>query len=82
MTTPPSTSEIQTLLESELPDVTWTVGGDGYQYQVQGVGDMFDGLNAVKRQQAVYKVLNPMIASGSLHAITIKTYTEAEFAAL
>ncbi|WP_221797585.1 BolA family protein [Oceanobacter mangrovi] len=79
---PPSPNEIQDLLEAQLPDVKWTVNGDGYQYMVQGVGEFFAGLNAVKRQQAVYKVLNPMIANGSLHAVTIKTYTDAEFAAL
>lgn len=71
-------SEIQALLESSLPDIQWTVDGDGYQYFVEGVGAAFEGLNAVKRQQLVYKILNPMIADGSLHAVTIRTYTPAE----
>lgn len=73
-----SPSEIQSLLESALPEAKWTVDGDGYQYFVEGVGDLFEGLNAVKRQQTVYKVLNPMIADGRLHAVTIKTFTDAE----
>jgi len=71
-------SEILTLLENDRPDIQWSVDGDGYQYQVEGIGDAFEGLNAVKRQQLVYSVLNPRIADGSLHAVTIRTYTPAE----
>ncbi|MFK4752137.1 BolA family protein [Oceanobacter antarcticus] len=79
--TPSTLSEIQAMLESQFPDVQWSVDGDGYQYQVEGIGDHFEGLNAVKRQQVVYKVLNPLIANGSLHAVTIRTFTSAEYAA-
>ena len=71
-------SEIQTLLENNRPDIQWHVDGDGYQYLVEGIGDAFEGLNAVKRQQLVYGILNSLIADGSLHAVTIRTYTPAE----
>ncbi|MDO6681975.1 MULTISPECIES: BolA family protein [unclassified Oceanobacter] len=78
---PSAISEILTLLNTQLPDIQWHVDGDGYQYLVEGVGDHFEGLNAVKRQQVVYQVLNPLIAAGSLHAVTIRTFTSAEYAA-
>lgn len=71
-------SEILALLEKDRPDIQWVVDGDGYQYLVEGVGTAFEGLNPVKRQQLVYGVLNPLIADGSLHAVTIRTYTPAE----
>ncbi len=73
-----SPAEILQILQTESPEVNWTVDGDGYQYFVDAVGDVFDGLNAVKRQQFVYRILNPYIADGRLHAVTIRVFTPAE----
>ena len=43
-------SQIVALLEAAFPDCTIAVeGGDG-KFMVSAVGDVFDGLNAVKRQ--------------------------------
>ncbi len=71
-------NEIQTLLEASLPTIQWHVDGDGYKYEVEGVGDAFEGLNAVKRQQLVYSALNALIADGTLHAVVIRTFTPSE----
>lgn len=69
---------IKQLLEAEFPDCRIAVeGGDG-KYLVTAVGDVFDGLNAVKRQQAVYKVLNAHIASGAIHAVSMRLLSNAE----
>ncbi|ASP38753.1 cell division protein BolA [Bacterioplanes sanyensis] len=73
-----SPAEILQILQSEAPEVNWTVDGDGYKYQVHAVGDVFSGLNAVKRQQFVYQLLNPYIADGRIHAVTIVAQTPAE----
>jgi len=70
-------NEILEVLQAEAPDVTWTVN-DGYVKEITGVGEVFEGLNAVKRQQLVYKILNPYIVDGRLHAVSIQTYTPAE----
>lgn len=74
-------TEILAILQAAQPDVTWAVDGDGYKYEVNAVGAVFDGLNAVKRQQFVYRILNPYIADGRIHAVTIRTLTPAEQAA-
>jgi acid stress-induced BolA-like protein IbaG/YrbA len=71
-------SEILSLLQQQHPEIDWQVETDGYYFTVTGVGEAFAGLNAVKRQQLVYAVLNPLIASGALHAVIIKTFTPAE----
>jgi acid stress-induced BolA-like protein IbaG/YrbA len=73
-----SPAEILEVLQSEAPEVTWSTDGDGYHNQVEGVGAVFEGLNAVKRQQYVYRILNPYIADGRLHAVSIRTFTPAE----
>lgn len=71
-------SQITTLLDAELSDCQVSVeGGDG-KYLVTVVGDMFEGLNPVKRQQAIYKILNEHIASGAIHAVTMNLKTVSE----
>lgn len=73
-----SPEEILSVLQEKAPEVEWTTDGDGYHNQVIGVGTVFSGLNAVKRQQYVYAILNPYIADGRLHAVSIKTFTPEE----
>ncbi len=72
--------EVQALLAEKLTECQVQVDGDGYKYEITVVGDVFDGLNAVKRQQYVYAALNEKIADGSIHAVTIKTFTPAQWA--
>lgn len=71
-------NQIVDLLVAELPDCDVTVeGGDG-KYLVTAVGDIFEGLNAVKRQQTIYRILNQHITSGAIHAVTMRLKTVAE----
>jgi len=71
-------SQITTELNAELSDCQVTVdGGDG-KYLVTVIGDVFEGLNAVKRQQAIYKILNENIISGAIHAVTMSLMTVTE----
>jgi len=55
------------------------VEGDGYHYHITAVAYFFEGMTKIKRQQKIYTILNDYIVSGSLHAITIKAYTPAEW---
>ncbi|MGR6873495.1 BolA family protein [Pseudomonas sp. HK3] len=75
-----SPEDLQTLLEEKLPHCQVSVDGDGYKYEITVVTDEFEGLNPVKRQQYVYAALNEKITDGSVHAVTIKTYTQAQWA--
>ena len=71
--------QIKQLLDVELSQSEITVeGGDG-KYLVTVVSNLFDGLNAVKRQQRIYQVLNEHISSGAIHAITMRLFTVEEF---
>jgi acid stress-induced BolA-like protein IbaG/YrbA len=71
-------SQITTELDAELSDCQVTVeGGDG-KYLVTVIGDVFEGLNAVKRQQSIYKILNEHITSGAIHAVTMSLMTVTE----
>ncbi len=70
--------QIQVLLESALPGCEIAVEGGGGKFLVSAVGEVFAGLNAVKRQQTIYKILNQHIASGAIHAVTMRLQTAAE----
>lgn len=71
--------DVQTLLQSHLPDCTVIVRSDGGRFDITAIGQSFAGLSAVKRQQLVYQALNPYIADGSIHAVTMQTYTQEEY---
>ena len=74
--------QIKQLLDVELSQSEITVeGGDG-KYLVTVVSNLFDGLNAVTRQQRIYQVLNEHISSGAIHAITMRLFTVEEFNAV
>lgn len=55
------------------------VSGNGYHYQLIIVSNDFAGMTRVARQQWVYAKLQDYITSGELHALTMKTWTEAEW---
>lgn len=74
-----SNEELEQRLK-ESPDIAFVkADGDGYHYQLVVVSDVFIGKSAVARQQWVYRKLNDFITTGSLHALTMKTWTKEEW---
>lgn len=71
--------EIQSVLMNALPLQQVIVSGDGSHFQVIVVGELFDGMSRVKKQQTVYGPLMPFIADNRMHAVSIKAYTPAEW---
>jgi len=67
--------DVKALLKAEFPEADVDASTDGYHYEVTVISDSFEGLNAVKRQQAVYKALNAQIQDGTIHAVKIKALT-------
>lgn len=74
--------EIEKALSAEFEGADITAAGADGKYQVRIISDAFAGLNAVKRQQSVYRVLNPHIASGAIHAISMQLLTREEHAGI
>lgn len=52
---------------------------DGSHVAIIAVGAVFENVNRVKKQQLVYNPLKPSIESGEIHAVSIKSYTPAEW---
>lgn len=72
--------DVKQLLESALSECDVQVQGDGSHFDIIVVGDVFEGLRPLKKQQLVYGVLNEKIADGSIHAVNMKTFTRAQWA--
>ena len=62
-----------------MPDADVAVEGAGANYDITVVSDDFAGMRPVKKQQAVYAALRDAIASGSIHAVNIRTFTRDEW---
>ena len=71
--------DIKRILEEGLELTEVHVTGDGYHFQVYAVGNIFDGMSRVKKQQMVYAPLKAQISDGSLHALSIKTFSEEQW---
>ena len=73
-----SVEALQQRLQDAFPGDRIIASGDGYHFQVQVISAQFSGLRPVQRQQKVYGCLNDWIATGELHALTIKATTPDE----
>ena len=70
--------DIEARLRDALSEAEVVVDGDGNRFTIDVVSDHFEGLSRVKRQQVVYAAIDDLIASGAIHAVTIKAGTKAE----
>jgi len=75
------TSVVEGLIRAGMPDAEVQVSGDGSHFDAVVVSDAFEGLALIKRQRLVMDTVKPQIASGELHALSIKTYTREQWAA-
>lgn len=71
--------EFSRMIEEVLTDARATVTGDGSKFEAVVVSEAFEGLSTVKRHQRVYRIFSEQLASGAMHALTIKAYTPTEW---
>lgn len=65
-------------LKQQFPDGTVEITGEGGKFLATVVSEQFAGLSKIARHKLVYKALNPYIASGEIHALTIVANTASE----
>ncbi|WMY96474.1 MAG: BolA/IbaG family iron-sulfur metabolism protein [Arsenophonus sp.] len=72
-------NEIKTLLfkKIKLDEVIIKINGNHFQIIV--VGEIFHRMTAVKKQQIIYKPLTKYITDNTIHALSIKAYTQIEW---
>ena len=64
--------EITRRVVDAIADSTVSVAVDGNRAMIDVVSPVFSDLSRVKKQQLVYACIEDLIASGALHAVTIK----------
>lgn len=69
------TEAVAQLIRAGLPDAEVEVTGDGSHFEAVVVSDAFAGLTPIKKQRLVMDTVREQIASGELHALSIKTLT-------
>lgn len=70
--------DLKSRLEEAFTDAEVAVAGEGNRFEIHVVSAAFEGLKRVRRQQAVYAVIGDLIASGAIHAVTIRASTPDE----
>ena len=73
--------ELHQIIAAGMRCVPLEVDGDGRHWQALVVSPEFEGMRAIKRHQRVYATLGPRIHNDEVHALSMKTYTPAEWAA-
>ncbi len=72
--------ELQHIIETGLPCQHITVDGDGRHWSAVIVSSEFEGKRLIQRHQRVYMTLGTRMQTDEVHALSMKTYTPAEWA--
>ena len=71
--------EIKYLIETGLAHSEAYVEGDGAHFQAAVICPAFANKSRIQKQQLVYDTVRPQLLNGSLHALSISTYTPEEW---
>jgi acid stress-induced BolA-like protein IbaG/YrbA len=74
--------QLQALITAGLPCEHCQLEGDGRHWYATIVSASFEGKRLIQRHQQVYATLGGRMATDEVHALSMKTYTPAEWAAL
>ena len=73
--------ELETLIAAGLACEHIQVAGDGRHWEAVIVSPEFEGKRLIQRHQRVYATLGARMRTDEVHALSMKTFTPAEWAA-
>ncbi len=76
-----TSEELQAIISAGLNCEHLEVSGDGRHWYATVVASAFEGQRLIQRHQRVYATLGGRMQSDEIHALSMKTYTPAEWAA-
>lgn len=77
-----TSEELQTIIAANLPCEHLEVSGDGSHWYATIVSSAFEGLSRIERHRRGNATVGNRIQNGEVHALSMKIYTPAEWAAL
>ena len=75
-----TSEELQTIISAGLPCDHLDLSGDGRHWYATIVSSAFEGKRLIQRHQQDYATLGGRLQSDEVHALSMKTYTPAEWA--
>ena len=73
--------QLKAMIASQLVCEHLELEGDGRHWYATIVSPVFEGLRPIRRHQQVYATLGAKMHTDEVHALSMKTYTPAEWAA-
>ena len=73
--------QLQAIIAAGLDCTHLTVEGDGRHWSAVVVSEVFAGMRPIARHQRVYATLGQKMHTDEVHALSMKTYTPAEWVA-
>ncbi|MDR0275529.1 MAG: BolA family transcriptional regulator [Burkholderiaceae bacterium] len=73
--------QLHQLIAAGLPCAHLHIEGDGHHWFATIVSGVFEGLRPIARHQRVYAALGERMATDEVHALSMRTFTPAEWAA-
>ena len=74
-------SEVEALIAGAYPGAEIHIEGQGCDLTITVISDQFESQTMVKQHQGVMAALSEPLATGRLHAVTLKTYTPGQWQA-
>lgn len=71
--------KIKELIELNLPQSEALVEGDGAHFVAVVICPAFAGKSRIQKQQLVYDTVKEQLLDGTLHALSVKTFTPEEW---
>jgi acid stress-induced BolA-like protein IbaG/YrbA len=75
-----TSEELQAIIAAGLPCEHIELTGDGRHWYATVVSAAFEGKRLIQRHQQVYATLGARMQTDEVHALSMKTYTPAEWA--
>ncbi len=73
---------VKSLIEQGIPGAQVFLSGEGCNLNAVVISDAFAGKTLLQQQKMVYATVGDLIANGTIHALSIKTYTPEKWQAL
>ena len=73
--------QLRSIIAAGLPCEHLEVDGDGRHWSAVIVSPEFEGRRSIQRHQRVYATLGARMQTDEVHALSMKTFTPAEWAA-
>ena len=74
--------DVKALILREVPDAEIHVQGEGCNFSVDIISESFSSVTKLNRQKKVLSSIKEQLATGEIHAMSVKAFTPEEWKTL